>query len=162
MPNNPVIKTGLSVGKVAERCGIKVSALHFYEKKGLIQSYRNAGNQRLYKADVMRRIGIIKAAQKMGISLAEIKTALSSLPDKRTPNAKDWEKLSRQWQSQLNERIAYLQQLRDLMTGCIGCGCLSMKACPLYNAGDKKASEGTGPVLLDQLAAKSARKAAKQ
>ena len=162
MHTTPTIKTGLSVGKVAERCGVKISTLHFYEQKGLIQSCRNAGNQRRYKADVMRRIGIIKAAQKMGISLTEIKTALSALPDKRTPTVKDWEKLSRHWQQQLNERIAYLQQLRDLMTGCIGCGCLSMKACPLYNTDDKKANEGSGPVLLDQLAAKSAKKAARR
>jgi MerR family redox-sensitive transcriptional activator SoxR len=144
-----------TVGKVAQRCGIAVSALHFYEGKGLIQSSRNAGNQRRYKADVVRRIAIIKTAQKMGVPLAEIKTAFEALPEKRTPTVKDWEKLSGRWQQSLSERIAYLEQLRDLMTGCIGCGCLSMKVCPLYNADDKMAAKGSGPVLLEKLAKES-------
>jgi MerR family redox-sensitive transcriptional activator SoxR len=115
------------VGKVAKRCGVKVSTLHFYEQKGLIHSVRNAGNQRRYKADVLRRVSVIKAAQKMGISLAAIKQAFSTLPDQRTLTTKDWQKLSSVWQADLNERIAYLQRLRDSLTGCIGCGCLSMK-----------------------------------
>jgi MerR family redox-sensitive transcriptional activator SoxR len=118
------------VGKVAKRCGVKVSTLHFYEQKGLIHSVRNAGNQRRYKADVLRRVSVIKAAQKMGISLAAIKQAFSTLPDQRTLTTKDWQKLSSVWQADLNERIAYLQRLRDSLTGCIGCGCLSMKNCP--------------------------------
>ena len=138
------------VGKVAKRCGVKVSTLHFYEQKGLIHSARNAGNQRRYKADVLRRVSVIKAAQKMGISLAAIKQAFATLPDQRTPTIKDWEKLSSVWQAELNERIAYLQRLRDSLTGCIGCGCLSMKNCPIYNEGDKLADEGTGPVILDR------------
>ena len=139
-----------SVGKVAKRCGVKVSTLHFYEQKGLIHSARNAGNQRRYKADVMRRVAVIKAAQKMGISLAAIKQAFATLPDQRTPTTKDWEKLSSVWQAELNERIAYLQRLRDSLTGCIGCGCLSMKNCPIYNEGDKLAAEGSGPVILER------------
>ena len=138
------------VGKVAKRCGVKVSTLHFYEQKGLIHSARNAGNQRRYKADVLRRVSVIKAAQKMGISLAAIKQAFATLPDQRTPTIKDWEKLSSVWQAELNERIAYLQRLRDSLTGCIGCGCLSMKNCPIYNEGDKLAGEGSGPVILDR------------
>ncbi|MEM8562631.1 MAG: redox-sensitive transcriptional activator SoxR [Pseudomonadota bacterium] len=139
-----------SVGKVAKRTGVSVSALHFYEDKGLIRSWRNNGNQRRYKADVLRRVSIIKAAQKMGISLAAIKEAFAQLPDNRTPNAKDWENLSRRWQGELNARIAYLERLRDLMTGCIGCGCLSMKNCPIYNEDDKLSSEGAGPAILNR------------
>jgi len=139
-----------TVGKVAKRCGVKVSTLHFYESKGLIRSWRNAGNQRQYKPDVLRRISVIKAAQKMGVSLDEIKRAFSSLPDGRTPTTKDWETLSTFWRDDLNERIEYLQRLRDSLTGCIGCGCLSMKKCPIYNQDDKLATEGSGPVILDR------------
>ncbi len=136
-----------TVGKVAQRCGVKVSTLHFYEQKGLIHSWRNAGNQRRYKPDVLRRVSVIKAAQKMGISLAAIKEAFANLPDRRTPTmGKDWEKLSAAWQAELDDRIAYLQRLRDSLTGCIGCGCLSMKKCPIYNQDDKLATEGSGPV----------------
>lgn len=139
-----------TVGKVAARCGVSVSTLHFYETKGLIHSWRNAGNQRRYKADVLRRISVIKAAQKMGISLEDIKRALATLPDNRTPTARDWQKLSTYWRDDLDSRIHYLQRLRDSLTGCIGCGCLSMKNCPIYNADDKLAAEGSGPVILDR------------
>lgn len=141
-----------TVGKVAQRCGVKISTLHFYEKKGLIQSSRNAGNQRRYKADVLRRVSVIKAAQKMGISLEAIKQAFATLPNQRTPTAKDWQKLSTHWQGELNARIAYLERLRDSLTGCIGCGCLSMKNCPIYNEDDKLAAQGSGPVILDRAA----------
>lgn len=136
-------------GRVARRCGVKVSTLHFYEQKGLISSWRSAGNQRRYKAEVLRRISVIKAAQKMGISLEEIKEALATLPDQRTPTAGDWEQLSRHWQQGLNERIAALERLRDRLTGCIGCGCLSMKNCPIYNEDDKLGKEGVGAVYLE-------------
>jgi MerR family redox-sensitive transcriptional activator SoxR len=139
-----------TVGRVARRCGVKVSTLHFYEKKGLIRSWRNAGNQRRYKADVLRRISVIKAAQKMGISLEEIRRALATLPDNRTPTAGDWAALSANWRNDLDARIAYLERLRDLLTGCIGCGCLSMKNCPIYNENDKLAREGDGPVILER------------
>lgn len=139
-----------SVGSVAQRCGVAVSTLHFYEQKGLIHSTRNAGNQRRYKPDVLRRVSVIKAAQKMGISLASIKDAFSALPDERTPTMADWRKLSAQWQDELNDRIAYLERLRDRLTGCIGCGCLSMKNCPIYNADDQLAAKGSGPILLEQ------------
>ncbi|MFT4937971.1 MAG: MerR family redox-sensitive transcriptional activator SoxR [Paraglaciecola sp.] len=140
----------LTVGFVAKRCGIKVSALHFYEQKGLISSWRNQGNQRRYKADVLRRIALIKAAQKMGISLEEIKQAFAKLPNKRTPDKDDWVALSSAWQGELDNRIAYMQRLRDLLTGCIGCGCLSMKNCPIYNPDDKLSKQGPGPVILDK------------
>ncbi len=137
-------------GRVAKRCGVAVSTLHFYEEKGLIRSWRNAGNQRRYKADVLRRISVIKAAQKMGISLEEIKSALATLPENRTPTAHDWEKLSTHWREGLNERIASLERLRDRLTGCIGCGCLSMKNCPIYNDGDRLGAEGSGAVYLER------------
>lgn len=139
-----------SVGKVAKRCGIKVSTLHFYEQQGLIHSWRNAGNQRRYKADVLRRISVIKAAQKVGVRLDEIKQAFESLPDNRTPTVEDWQQLSKQWQQMLDGRIAYLQTLRNNLAGCIGCGCLSMTNCPLYNPDDKLAELGSGPVILEQ------------
>ena len=140
-----------TVGRVAQRTGVRVSTLHFYEKKGLIRSWRNAGNQRRYKADVLRRIALIKAAQKMGISLDDIKGALDTLPDSRTPTTDDWAKLSSNWREDLNQRIAYLERLRDSLTGCIGCGCLSMKNCPIYNEDDHLAARGDGPVILEGL-----------
>lgn len=140
---------GWSVGRVAARCGVKVSTLHFYEEKGLISSWRNEGNQRRYQKDVLRRVSVIKAAQKIGISLSEIKAALSALPANRTPDTKDWEVLAATWRRDLDQRIAYLQKLRDSLSDCIGCGCLSMKNCPIYNADDKLAKNGPGPVLLE-------------
>ena len=143
-------EANLSVGKVAKRCGIKVSTLHFYEEKGLIQSLRNIGNQRRYKAEVLRRIAVIKAAQKMGVSLALIKQAFATLPNNRTPSMDDWEKLSTHWRDELNARIAYMEKLRDSLTGCIGCGCLSMKHCPIYNEDDKLGIKGVGAVILER------------
>ncbi|KGJ92190.1 redox-sensitive transcriptional activator SoxR [Thalassotalea sp. ND16A] len=143
-------EANLSVGIVAKRCGVNVSALHFYEQKGLIRSWRNQGNQRRYKRDVLRRISVIKAAQKMGISLEEVKAVFAQLPNQRTPDKQDWATLSKAWQQQLNQRIAYLEKLRDSLTGCIGCGCLSMKNCPIYNPEDILADDGVGPLLLDK------------
>ena len=138
-----------SVGKVAKRAGINVSTLHFYEQKGLIRSWRNAGNQRRYKPEVLRRIGIIKAAQKIGISLEEIKQAFAELPNNRTPTTEDWRQLSLQWQESLDARIAYMQRFRDLLGGCIGCGCLSVGKCPLYNADDHLSTVASGAVILE-------------
>jgi len=143
-------EAALSVGQVAKRCDVKVSTLHFYEDKGLIHSTRNAGNQRRYRKDVLRRVSLIKAAQKMGITLEEVRQALEKLPDNRTPNQKDWQKLASAWKKELNARIAYLEKMRDYMTGCIGCGCLSMTRCPIYNADDKLAAQGSGPVILER------------
>lgn len=139
-----------TVGKVAARSGVNVSTLHFYETKGLISSLRNAGNQRRYSADVLRRIAVIKAAQRLGISLDEIRRAFADLPDARTPTQADWEKLSAHWRGRLDARIAYLERLRDSLTGCIGCGCLSMKNCPLYNAEDQLGQDGAGAVILNR------------
>ncbi|MBD9375777.1 redox-sensitive transcriptional activator SoxR [Pseudoxanthomonas sp. PXM05] len=139
----------LTVGEVAARAGVAVSTLHFYESKGLIHSWRNAGNQRRYPREVLRRVAIIKVAQRTGIPLAEIREALSSLPEGRTPTAADWRKLSARWQADLDDRIERLTRLRDHMDSCIGCGCLSLKVCPLRNPLDELADEGPGPRLLD-------------
>src|SRR5690606_10444979 len=139
----------LGVGELSARSGVAVSALHFYEKKGLIHSLRTAGNQRRYRRDVLRRIAVIKVAQRAGIPLAEIRQALDALPDGRTPTVADWARLSRRWRNDLDARIARLTRLRDSLEGCIGCGCLSLRACPLRNPGDVLAEEGPGPRLLD-------------
>lgn len=134
-----------SVGEIAERSGIAVSALHFYETKGLIRSTRNAGNQR----DVLRRVAIIKVAQRLGIPLAKIQEAFETLPKDRSATDEDWQKLSAKWRNELDERIEKLTRLRDQLDSCIGCGCLSVSACPLRNPQDKLAGEGPGPRLLD-------------
>lgn len=141
----------LSVGQVAKRCGVKVSTLHFYEQKSLIKSLRNQGNQRRYQRDVLRRVSVIKAAQQFGISLQDIQIAFSHLPDQRTPNKDDWTQLSQTWKTQLNKQIAALEDLRDSLEGCIGCGCLSMTSCPIYNPDDTLANKGNGAVLLDTI-----------
>ncbi|ERP91432.1 MAG: redox-sensitive transcriptional activator SoxR [Alcanivoracaceae bacterium] len=135
----------LTVGEVAERSGVAVSALHFYETKGLIQSQRSAGNQRRYHRDVLRRVAVIKVAQRIGIPLAEIAGALSELPDGRTPTARDWKRLSARWRVQLDERINDLTVLRHQLDQCIGCGCLSIKACRLRNPCDELSEKGPGP-----------------
>jgi len=138
----------LSVGEVATRSGVPVSALHFYEREGLIHSRRTAGNQRRFRREVLRRLSFIRIAQRVGIPLAEIRSALDSLPDGRTPNRKDWEELSAQWRADLDDRIHRLQQLRDDFTGCIGCGCLSLDRCGLVNPHDRLAADGPGPRRL--------------
>lgn len=139
----------LSVGQVAARSGLSVSAIHFYEARGLIRSRRNPGNQRRYKRDVLRRLAVIRIAQRTGIPLASIAEALDTLPDARTPDVADWQRLSTHWRKELDARIERLVQLRDQLTGCIGCGCLSLKKCPLRNPHDTLARAGSGPRLLD-------------
>lgn len=141
--------TELSVGEVAKRSGVAVSALHFYERKGLISSWRNAGGQRRYPREVLRRVSVIKAAQRIGIPLDEIGGALARLPAKRTPTASDWRRLSDHWRNSLNERIERLTALRDQLDQCIGCGCLSLDACPLRNPDDVAAKEGPGARAFD-------------
>jgi len=140
----------LTVGDVSKRCGVKISTLHFYEHKGLIKSIRNAGNQRRYSKDVLRRVAIIKAAKNFGLSLSEIRSAFEKLPDKRTPTKRDWERLSSLWEKSLNNRIIKLEKLRDTLASCIGCGCLSLNICPIYNPNDELGKIGTGGVLLNQ------------
>lgn len=139
----------LTVGEVARRSGLAISTLHFYEAKGLIQSWRTAGNQRRYPRAVLRRVAVIKVAQRIGIPLAEIREALGTLPSDETPSAEDWRRLSSEWQAKLDARIEKLTRLRDQLDGCIGCGCLSIKACPLRNPDDVLSEDGPGPRLLD-------------
>jgi MerR family redox-sensitive transcriptional activator SoxR len=139
----------LTVGEVAARSGVAVSTLHFYEAQGLIQSWRNSGNQRRYPREVLRRVAVIKVAQRTGIPLAEIREALATLPNKRTPTAEDWKRLSGRWRSDLDDRIARLTRLRNQLDGCIGCGCLSLGVCPLRNPWDKLGAQGPGPQLLE-------------
>ena len=142
------VRQPLSVGEVARRSGVAVSTIHFYEAKGLIRGWRSAGNQRRYSRDVLRRIAIIKVAQRAGIPLAAIKAALAELPPGQTPKVKDWRRLSTRWRDILNDRIRSLVQLRDQLDSCIGCGCLSMQDCPLRNPGDRLSQLGDGAVLL--------------
>ena len=138
----------LTIGDAARRSGVATSALRFYESRGLISSRRVSGNHRRYHRATLRRIAIIRIAQTLGLSLAEIATAFESLPDGSNPTRKDWEKLSTRWGKQLDRRIADLQNLRDRLGGCIGCGCLSLTHCSLYNAGDEAADLGSGPRYL--------------
>ena len=146
-----IVGTGhreLTVGQVAARAGVAVSALHFYESRGLIRSRRTAGNQRRYSRDTLRRIAFIRVAQRVGIPLATIGEALASLPEERTPTAADWARLSEDWRAELDVRIARLVQLRDDFTDCIGCGCLSMDRCRLTNPDDRYGARGPGPGRL--------------
>lgn len=138
----------LAVGAVSKRTGVAISTIHFYEAKGLIKSRRNKGSQRRYKQDVLRRISVIKVAQKIGISLQEIMESFKSLPNERTPTKKDWDNLSKKWKKDLELKIQLLTFLRDDLTECIGCGCLSIKCCPLRNPDDELSSQGSGPGLL--------------
>ncbi|WP_439634183.1 redox-sensitive transcriptional activator SoxR [Glycocaulis sp.] len=140
---------GLSVGELAARAGVNVSTLHFYETKGLIASSRTSGNQRRYGRDVLRRVAVIRVAQRAGVPLAEIAATLDALPARRTPDAADWAKLSAGWKAALAARITALTQLKDELEGCIGCGCLSLTDCPLRNPGDALAKDGPGARLLE-------------
>jgi MerR family redox-sensitive transcriptional activator SoxR len=138
----------LSAGEVAARSGVAVSTIHFYEARGLLRGWRSSGNQRRYRRDVLRRVAIIKVAQRLGLPLAMIKQAIDSLPGARTPTARDWQRLSREWRAELDRRIALLQALRGQLEGCIGCGCLSLKVCELRNPADVLSRQGAGPQLL--------------
>ncbi|WP_086933422.1 redox-sensitive transcriptional activator SoxR [Agarilytica rhodophyticola] len=141
---------GLTVGEVAQRSGIAISAVHFYERKGLIQSVRNQANHRRYSPVVLRKIALVQVAQRAGIPLKEIASALSSLPPETKITADDWSLLSTQWKADLDDRIARLQRLRDRMAGCIGCGCLSLEKCALFNPDDVMGKNGYGPRLLEK------------
>jgi len=143
------ISLELTVGEVAKRSGVAVSALHYYESEGLISSWRNQGNQRRYAREVLRRVAVIKVAQRSGIPLASIRKALETLPGRRTPTAEDWRKLSAGWKAELNDRITRLTRLRDQLDGCIGCGCLTLGVCPLRNPWDVLSKLGPGAQLLD-------------
>jgi MerR family redox-sensitive transcriptional activator SoxR len=145
MEQPPWDATELTVGQVAARSGVAVSALHFYERKGLIRSRRTAGNQRRYPRDVLRRVAFIRVSQRVGIPLNQIRDALAELPEERTPTPRDWARLSATWRGELDARIEQLQRLRDDLTGCIGCGCLSLSHCKLSNPSDRLGAEGPGP-----------------
>ena len=138
----------LTIGDAARRAGVATSTLRFYESRGLIHSIRTSGNQRRYHRSTLRRISLIRVAQGLGVSLGEIANALSTLPSGKAPTKRDWESLSRNWQDQLDARIEQLQNVRSKLTECIGCGCLSLKNCALYNAGDHAAGRGVGPRYL--------------
>jgi len=143
------IKSLLTPGEVAKRTGVAVSALHFYESKGLIHSPRNGGNQRRYRRDVLRAVAIIKIAQRIGIPLATIGDAFGVLPENHTLGPREWKLLTTQWREELDKRIHAMEALRDQLDGCIGCGCMSLRDCPLRNPGDKLGQEGTGARLLE-------------
>lgn len=139
----------LSIGEVSARSGVATSALRFYEAEGLIEAARSEGNQRRYPRAVLRRIALLQAGRAAGIPLAEIREALATLPEGRTPTRRDWQRLSRRWQADLDRRIATLQAIRDRLGGCIGCGCLSIDRCGLLNPDDRAAVEGPGARYLE-------------
>jgi MerR family transcriptional regulator, redox-sensitive transcriptional activator SoxR len=138
----------ISIGELARRTGVAASAVRFYESRGLIASERSDGNQRRFPRSTIRRVSVIRAAQRCGLSLEEIGTALEPLPPGREPRQDDWERMSAGWRSQLDERISALQRLRDQLTSCIGCGCLSLDGCALLNPDDVAARRGPGPQYL--------------
>ncbi len=146
------MKRGLSIGDLAVRTGLSVSAIRFYERKGLITPDRNDGNQRRYEGSDIRRLSFILIAQQIGLSIEQIKDVMAALPEGRTPTKADWSKISRSFRKTLDERIAMMERMRDRLDGCIGCGCLSLKACNLYNPDDKAYRLGVGPryVISDE------------
>ena len=138
----------LTPGELADRIGVAISALHFYERQGLIGSRRTRGNQRRYSRETLRRVAFIRMSQRLGIPLARVREALATLPANRAPTSKDWARLSAGWRRDLDDRIVHLQRLRDNLADCIGCGCLSLRSCTLSNPGDILAGRGPGPVRL--------------
>jgi MerR family transcriptional regulator, redox-sensitive transcriptional activator SoxR len=148
----------LSIGEVARRSGVAPSALHYYETLGLISAHRSPGGRRVYERSVLRRLAFVRAAQNVGLSLDEISAALATLPEGRTPTRADWARLSRSWRSRLDEQIAALEALRDGLTSCIGCGCLSLRRCALSNPADVAAEDGAGPRYLPRALRRSARR----
>ncbi|MFJ8231139.1 redox-sensitive transcriptional activator SoxR [Streptomyces sp. NPDC094448] len=148
MPPRTDTISELTVGQLSQRSGAAVSALHFYESKGLIHSRRTSGNQRRYSRDTLRRVAFVRAAQRVGIPLATIRGALAELPEERTPDREDWARLSRNWRRELDERIKQLGRLRDTLTECIGCGCLSLETCALSNPEDAFGRRRPGSRLM--------------
>ena len=138
----------LTIGEMASRSGVRTSTLRYYEERGLISSERTTGGQRRYARENLRRVAVIRAAQILGLTLEEIRSALGELPQARTPDRNDWERLSQRWRSSLDERIAELEALRDKLSGCIGCGCLSLDTCALFNPQDRAAAAGGGAHYL--------------
>ena len=141
-------KDALTIGQLARRTGLAVSAIRYYETQGLIRPARNAGGQRRFLRSDIRRLSFVKIAQQFGFTLPKISALMASLPEGRTPTKRDWEKISRQFRSTLDAQIQTLEQLRDNLDGCIGCGCLSLPKCALYNPGDRARAKGSGPRYL--------------
>ncbi|WP_299691817.1 redox-sensitive transcriptional activator SoxR [uncultured Tateyamaria sp.] len=139
---------GLSIGEMADRTGLAVSAIRYYEDEGLVAPWRNAGGRRRYQRSDLRRLSFVMVAQRFGFTLAQIKVELDRLPRHRAPNKADWTRISGTFRDQLNDRIAELERMRDTLDGCIGCGCLSLEACKLYNPADSAAKRGAGPRYL--------------
>ena len=135
----------LTIGAVSERTGVATSALRFYEAEGLVTASRSSAGQRRYPRDVLRRVSFIRVAQQVGLTLDEVREALRSLPEHRTPNEADWHRLSTSWRPRLDAQIAMLERLRERLDKCIGCGCLSLKVCRLVNADDTVGDRGPGP-----------------
>ncbi|MGQ7786872.1 redox-sensitive transcriptional activator SoxR [Nesterenkonia sp. K-15-9-6] len=144
MPQVPEDIVWLKPGQIAERAGVAVSTLHYYESIGLIRSRRTSGNRREYRRDTLRVLAFIRASQRVGISLDRIKGALDQLPEDGLPTTRDWARISREWRDDLNERIEHLTALRDRFSRCIGCGCLSLKSCPYSNPDDILGADGQG------------------
>lgn len=143
----------LTIGDLAARSGVAPSALRYYERMGLIRATRTGGNQRRYERAELRRVAFIRIAQQVGVSLDEIRAALHTLPENRTPTKSDWARLSARWHTRLDNQIALLERLRDQLSGCIGCGCLSLRRCSLVNPRDELRATGAGPrTLLDPAA----------
>ncbi|MBX7495634.1 redox-sensitive transcriptional activator SoxR [Qipengyuania sp. 6B39] len=138
----------LSIGELAQRTGLSVSAIRYYEEKGLVEPWRTGGNQRRFLRSDIRRLSFIMIAQKLGLSLGEIEEAMARLPQGRTPNAADWKRISGTIRQRIDAQIAQLEKVREDLDGCIGCGCLSLKKCALYNAQDKWGEKGSGPRVL--------------
>jgi MerR family transcriptional regulator, redox-sensitive transcriptional activator SoxR len=148
MCGNVMNETVITIGELARRSGVAASAIRFYEEQGLISSTRTEGGHRQYRREVLRRVGFIRAAQAVGLNLSEIRSALETLPGQRTPTRQDWQRLSRAWQPLLQERIDGLIALRDQLASCVGCGCLSLKSCSLYNPDDVARRRGSGARFL--------------
>jgi MerR family transcriptional regulator, redox-sensitive transcriptional activator SoxR len=149
MAHPPWDAAELTVGQLAARAGISISALRFYERQGLIESTRTAGNQRRYPRETLRRVALIRIAQRVGIPLADVRDVLATLPGNRTPTRRDWERMTKLWKAELDARIKQLTHLRESFTDCIGCGCLSIDRCLLANPNDVLGEQGSGPQRLE-------------
>ncbi len=135
----------LTIGEVATRSGVSVATVRFYEQRGLVSSVRTSGNQRRFERHVLRRIAVVRAAQRFGLTLAEVGDALATLPVDHPPTKRDWSRMSRRWHDLLTDRIEAMTVVRDGLASCIGCGCLSLRACPVYNLDDELGARGSGP-----------------
>jgi MerR family redox-sensitive transcriptional activator SoxR len=144
----PKLADAITIGELAGRSGVATSALRFYESLGLIAAERTPGNQRRYARAMLRRVAFIRAAREIGLSLEDVATALATLPTGKTPTKADWQRLSNGWQRHLDERIQKLERLRTALTGCIGCGCLSLRTCRIFNPDDEVSGDGAGARLL--------------